>query len=389
MANNYLKELKLHKIFLFLLCGIVIVLFLNYNNLNLYKKKISSKIENFDTIQSILDFKPIENIIVNEIIDIDTDTKKSITIRQGQFNYDNLYKFIRVICPSEILSSSTTTAIYNKLNCRSIDVVNNKNNALFTEIFTINTNKLESINNVFASRLLDTRADKNLPYASNDKLIEIPLKFEHGININIDFILQFSYNINPSNIPSKIKISEILPSKFLIESQKSKYKTYDLESFKLEMNTNDNNNYLMIFTLPDVNSNNKTLNQELVLDLKFNNFTTNSTTYEALLGDVNIFKSVMTYNIYYKDNKVFSTNVKVIFNTTDISGNLKDYTENEIKSIFTETLNDKYNKIVTPLFLMDNEISKKEKMINDIKSHYLLNELSNIQSNIKFFNNFS
>jgi hypothetical protein len=97
----------------------------------------------------------------------------------------------------------------------------------------------------------------------------------------------------------------------------------------------------------------------------------------------------MTYNIYYKSSIVFSTDIKVIFNTTEHSGNLKDYTENKIKSIFTETLNDKYNKIVTPLFLMDNDISKKEKIINDIKSHYLLNELSNVQSNIKFFNNFS
>lgn len=387
MANNYLKDIKLHKILLFILCGIVIVLFLNYNNLNLYKKKIATKIENFDSVKNNLGFTPITDISSPVIKEAETNT--SIKLDNVKLSYDNLYKFIRTICPNEILESSIPIAIYNKLSCRSIDIVNNKNNALFTEIFTINTNNLDSDNNVFASRLLDTRVDKNMPYANDDKLLEIPLKFEHGIDINIDFILQFSYNINTTHIPSKIKIKEILPSNFLIESEKSKYKTYELDNFKLDLNPSDDNNYLMTFTLPDVNSNNKLLKQEIVLDLKFNNFTASSITYEALLNDINIFKSVMIYNIYYNDNKVFSTNIKVIFNTAESSDNLKDYTETEIKSIFTETLNDKYNKIVTPLFLMDNDISKKEKLISDIKSHYLLNELSNVQSNIKFFNNFS
>lgn len=393
--TNYLKGFKLHQILLFIICGILVVLFLNYNNISLYVKssKYNQNTENVNYVNNILSRNVNENIVETFKSKLSNTTLNLPTFNNYEINsssYDNIYYFLKILSPSDSKTDDgKLNAIYNKLYISSLDIVNNLNNKLYTEIYNVSENKYNNKENVFVSKVLDIRKDKTKDYALQQDLISIPLKFEYGITLDIDFIMQFSYNINPAKIPSKIKITEIPTSEYLIKSEKSKYNTYILDSFKLETIPTIPEKYILIFDLPDYIHNNNIFKQKLLLNLFFNNLVVDSNIdYKSLITKLNILKSTMTYNIEFNNEIIFSTDINFIVDRLNLSGPLKTYTENEIENIFTDTLNDKYNKIVTPLFELDNNLSKKEKEINTIKQHYFLNELSNYQNNIKFFNNY-
>jgi hypothetical protein len=385
--NNYLKEFKVHQVLLFIICGILIVLFLNYNNLMLYKKKLllSSNTKLYDNVNNTM----IESF--NTISSIQPRTIPSVPEIFGSSNINssitNIFNVIRLLSLIEKEVNDSKLATYNKLRITSFDIVNNLNNRLYEGIYNVNENKLFTMKNVFISKELDTRAYKNRSYSRNDR-IPIPFKFEYGVKLDIDFILQFSYNINPLKVPSKITITEVPSSEFLIKSEKDKYNTYTLDSFSLDIEPNNPNIVIFKFNLPDFKHSTYTLNQELKLKLHFNTNVATELNYVALMSKLNVFTSTLQYNILRKNNILFSVDMRFIYDKYDITGSLKDYTEKEIENIFTDTLNDKYNKIITPLFVLDNDLSKHEKEINDIRKHYLLDELSSVKNNVKFFNTF-
>jgi hypothetical protein len=102
MANNYLKEFKVHQVLLFIICGILVVLFLNYNNLILYSKpKATSSnnvlyenvnhavIETFNSVEPFTDsLNDDKYYLYMEILRINNNTVSYIEMNEITF-YDN------------------------------------------------------------------------------------------------------------------------------------------------------------------------------------------------------------------------------------------------------------------------------------------------------------
>ena len=117
-----------------------------------------------------------------------------------------------------------------------------------------------------------------------------------------------------------------------------------------------------------------------------------------MLREIDNVSSKLIYSIYdnefYNDNsskeknKLFEFESPFMIDLLNSKENLNEYTKQKLQSLHMETLNDNYNEAVSSMFNLDNKISKKEKIINDVKKHYLFNELSNLQNNIKFYNTY-
>lgn len=381
MINKYKKE----NILLFIGIGILIVIFLYYNNFTLYKTTKYKEHFNNNTTE-------LPYFIQSNNSDIASDIKKNELLVE-------LYKFL---IPFEDNNSDNTNinARYNVLSLftkkynEEIRLLNNKNN-----LYNVNINNLHNIKNSFVNNLIDLRENNTGEYAklTYNNLINLG----NGITINIEFLSNLTYPVK-YNFPVRFIIEEKTYDSGNINNT-SNIKKYETDNMKIEP-INDKE-FNLIFNIqnnndkyPELNINNNTLlYHQIIIKLILLNdiykITNNKPRFIDLLENINIYKSKLIYKIYTSNNYnsnnlVFEFESNFMINKIDTSKDLNEYTRQRLKDMHIETLNDNYNVIVSDMFNLDNKISKKEKIIKNIKNHYLLNELSNAQNNMKFYNTY-
>jgi hypothetical protein len=65
----------------------------------------------------------------------------------------------------------------------------------------------------------------------------------------------------------------------------------------------------------------------------------------------------------------------------------QEYTYKKMADIIGETLNEKIGSIVSPMFMLDNKINTMEQKLRKTQDAYYFNNLSNDQTNFRFYNN--
>lgn len=410
MVKNYKQE----NILLFIGIGILIVIFLYYNNFTLYTKNNNIKNNNI-----------ANNNIANNNITNNNDVEKegfvSKTLELPTFEQaededvtneikrtnllTELYKFL-IPYEDENTDVSNTNARYNVLSLftkkykEEIALLNNKNN-----LYVVNKNNLNNVKNALVSNQIDLRENGNGEYANTvfNNLINIG----NGVNINVEFLSNFTYPVK-YNCPVRFIIEDkSYDGSSVDELNTKKYQTDNMRiepisatEFHLIFNIpNNNEKYPELNINTTVDGENKVINLyhqiviKLVLNTDIDKITKEKAEFMALLENINIFESKYIYRVYDNEmynsgNMVFEFESRFILNKIDVSKDLNEYTKQRLKDMHIETLNENYNVIVSDMFNLDNKISKKEKIIQNIKNHYLLNELSNTQNNIKFYNTY-
>ena len=65
---------------------------------------------------------------------------------------------------------------------------------------------------------------------------------------------------------------------------------------------------------------------------------------------------------------------------------MNDWLTNSINKENENLLNNKLDNIITPMFDLDNEIEKRDKVVKRIHDIYRFNKLSNSQNTLRFYN---
>ena len=66
--------------------------------------------------------------------------------------------------------------------------------------------------------------------------------------------------------------------------------------------------------------------------------------------------------------------------------NMQEYTYKKLGNITEEVLNEKVGNIVAPMFLLDSKLNNMENNLKKVHDAYFFNNLSNNQTNYKFYN---
>ena len=423
MINKLNKE----SVLLFIGIGILIVIFLNYNNIILYKLKDKIN-ENFeeatplqidDTLPTFIKGTTSDNVkMLVKNNHLDTLLNKFIQYLIPYEKNDN-----KPTTPSENSDSytdvdddkSTTNARYNILNLYTKNFKNEiKKTNFVNNMYKINKNIFEGNNNVFVNKEIDLRLNNEGIYNKNIKKNIINLA--NGLNFKIDFILNYLYP-NSNNIPVNITIKENTLDFFGNNITNINDKTYHIDELIILPILNENENgtidtddlnygreFHLIMQLPTnhFNTVNNIKNEpelyhqfiiKIILKKSIIDISLTNNNFTDLINNIDIYKSKLYYNVYNNENfnennKVFSFECNYIINILNSSGDLNEYTKNKLEIMHKETLNDNYNEIISNLFNMDNKLTEKEKIIQTMKKHYLYNELSNLQNNMQFYNTF-
>lgn len=406
-------NIKSENVLLFIGIGILIVIFLNYNNLILHKKILNNnqtkynntKIKYNDVVET---FNPISTI--PELVELPIN--KPGNINTDNIDYQNrLNKFIQFIIPSEDVNKKPRIANYNVLNIKTknfykeIKTLQNTNN-----FYNVTKNEYNSVNNVFVNEKIDLRINNSGNYASNSSISSSLINLADGISIKIGFLLNYNYP-NNNTIPVAVIIKERGQDLTLSYDE---INTYEVDELVIYPNTN--NEFVLVINIPNDENKYPHLNYlkkgdattqklyhqlKIILKLKTKIYDINITQtdtpisekFPLLLNEINTSTSKIVYSIYNNenysdDNKLFEFETQFMVDLLNNKENLNEYTKSKLKQLHTETLNDNYNEIVSTMFNVDNKITKKEKIINDVKQYYLFNELSNLQNNIKFYNTY-
>jgi hypothetical protein len=90
------------------------------------------------------------------------------------------------------------------------------------------------------------------------------------------------------------------------------------------------------------------------------------------IGSVSTYTNYLAWQMYIKN-----------VSSDKISAN--DFLKERLSQKQKELLHDKYNDIITPMFMVDNKIANLENSINTIKDTYNFNKLNNMATNIRFY----
>jgi hypothetical protein len=420
--------IKKENVLLFIGIGLLIVIFLNYNNLVLYKKNEITNKTNTDTINNL---KHNNNNIegFNDDTGDTTTSDTTTTTPLPEFVLSNstddltlierLNKFIQFVVPSQDSSKTPPIAYYNVLKIKTKNFIKEVKNLGSNNFYSVNKNKYINggnvTENVFVNTDIDLRKQNSgsYPLTTTQSLINLG----KGLSIDIGFLFNYKYP-NSNIVPVNVIIKERGMDTERIYEEINSYEHDELQiipntdtEFDLVIKLpNDAKKYPHLNYFKQNDNTSQKLYHKITIKLKLKTDIKDITTVDAddenipdkfpdLLKEINTASSKLTYSIYDNDfysddsddpkkNILFEFESQFMVDLLNSKANLNEYTKNKLQSLHMETLNDNYNEIVSDMFNLDNKISKKEKIINDVKQHYLFNEISNLQNNIKFYNTY-
>jgi hypothetical protein len=110
-----------------------------------------------------------------------------------------------------------------------------------------------------------------------------------------------------------------------------------------------------------------------------------SYTPQAIIPMMTPYNSFMEYKVFIiPDNEIYSSQLYIInarAGVVDANAYMKKNLEEQNKEI----LRDKYNAIITPMFMVDNKLSQLEDNLQVIKDAYEFNRLNSMASQLRFY----
>lgn len=225
------------------------------------------------------------------------------------------------------------------------------------------------------------------------------LNGKHGLDINIIFRYNYEGDYN-NTVDVDAYIKELSPpdTKLSLEEQAA-YKTIIFKKCKIDYNVNDPDRIQLAFTQTtayksQVVTNGAQVRQTYIIYLNIPglaNLLKNNTGMASVINNVIPYNSFLDYVIEWQPSG--TTEFETIFNSQLYIINTKPgvvdantYMKVNLEQQNKEILRDKYNGIITPMFMIDNSLSKLESSLDSIKDAYDFNRLNNMATQLKFYN---
>jgi len=269
-------------------------------------------------------------------------------------------------------------------------------------------------------------------FSKVDRNQDFFLNMINGVAIDINFVNNYVRDFNDT-IETETLVEELLPNNFEgTQEDKKRYKDYTFNTciveiseivddvvnennardvviltLEKEINIGDNNddntyNYLEVLN-KDITDDKKKCKSifaiqkcivKIVLneDIKINA----DTNFKNFVENINVPESSFSYELGFRYISMTGQEIipvkgiykvelylnNVEYQTTSMNKWLQDKINTENK----ELLNEKLEKIITPMFDLDNEIEKRSKVVKRIHDIYRFNKLNNSRNTMRFYN---
>ena len=225
------------------------------------------------------------------------------------------------------------------------------------------------------------------------------LNGKNGIDINIIFRYNYEGDYN-NTVDVDAYIKELSPPDVKLSPEdQSTYKTIIFKKCKIDYNINDPDRIQLSFTRTtnyksQVVYDGTQVRQTYTIYLNIPglaNLLKNNTGMASVINNAIPYNSFLDYVIEWQPTG--KTDFEIIFNSQLYIINSKPgvvdantYMKANLEEQNKEILRDKYNGIITPMFMIDNSLSKLENSLNNIKDAYEFNRLNNMATQLKFYN---
>lgn len=225
------------------------------------------------------------------------------------------------------------------------------------------------------------------------------LNGKHGLDINIIFIYNYEGDYN-NTVDVDAFIKELPPPDVkLSPAEQSAYKTLTFKKCKLDYNINDPDRIQLSFTRTtnyksQVVYNTAQVRQTYTIYLNIPglaNLLKNNTGMASVINNAIPYNSFLDYVIEWQPSgknefeTIFNSQLYIINSKPGVV-DANTYMKTNLEAQNKEILRDKYNGIITPMFMIDNNLSKLESSLDNIKDAYEFNRLNNMATQLKFYN---
>lgn len=389
------------------LCGILIVCFINIDSpINAsIKSSIKSSIK-----QDVEPFQDPTSTTPSTTQNISAQIAASIAASTSITNYKKklnaLFAASTTPVPTSLnqINSELKEAYLNELNIQTLPKTNS-DDIIVTYFYFING--APSPNSSALDQLIDFVLSEKA-----DRSKDFFLRADDGINIEILFKYNFKNDFNDI-VDVEAVVTETPPvTRALSDAEKARYKSMTFDKCEIDYITIDTDEYIKLtlkkstiitdndYTSPPGATNTNTILgtkevlQEFIIYLRITDLGTKLNTannsLESTLSAFIPFDSYLEYKVGMRIGSAATyTNYlswqMYIKNASSDKVNANTFLRERLSLKQKELLHDKYNEIITPMFMVDNKIAKLEKSIDIIKDSYNFNKLNNMATNIRFY----
>jgi hypothetical protein len=379
------------------LCGILIVCFIN----------IDSPIKNIDQVQTVEPFQSPDVTTTTATLSASQQITRQISAA-GITNYKKKINalFAATISPTPtIFDQSNTNLKEAYLNTLTVQTLPKTNPEDIIVTYFYFKNGAPSPTSPALDQLIDFVLTEKA-----DRAKDFFLRADNGITIDILFKYNFKNDFNDI-VDVEAIVTETPPvTRSLSDAEKARYKSLTFDKCEIDYTTVNTDEYIKLtlkkstiitdYTPPagatntNVISGTKEVLQEFIIYLRISDLTTKlsnvSNTLELTLSDFIPFDSYLEYKVSMRIGSVSTyTNYLAwqmyIKNVSSDKISANDFLKERLSQKQKELLHDKYNDIITPMFMVDNKIANLENSINTIKDTYNFNKLNNMATNIRFY----
>lgn len=393
--NNACAKLNLQMLILLVLCGILITCFVNIYHLP----------KPFPLSKTTLD---IQQSIINEPFQTETDQNELTIAKSVKYN-----KQLRAMFAANIFTQVSSDASHTNnqiayLNLLALQTLpkTNPDDIIVTNFYLKNKDISHT------SPALDQFVAFVLSL-KEDRAADFFLKADNGVDVNILFKYNYKSDFNDT-VDVEAIVTERLPenrsSTGISDNERASYKSITFDKCTIEYNIKDiikltlkksvilpENAFILPQGVTDPNTiaGQKEILQEFVIYLQSDGLLTTldsnkPLTLELVIANFIPYNSIMEYKVSMRiGNATTYTNYltwQMYLKSAVVDKvNANTFLAEKLSLKQKELLHDKYNSIITPMFIVDNKISNLEKSIQNIQSTYNFNKLNNMASNIRFY----
>lgn len=387
-------KLNIQLFILLALCGILIVCFIN---IDLPIKTINTQtVEPFQSSNMITTTLSANQQINNQI------SAASITNFKKKLNALFASSTTQLPVSSNQINNNLKEAYLNELHVQTLPKTN-QDDIIVTYFYFRNGAPSEN------SSALDHLIDFVLT-EKRDRSKDFFLRADNGITIDILFKYNFKNDFSDI-VDVEAIVTETPPTtRSLSDAEKGRYKSLTFDKCEIDYTTVNTDEYIKLtlkkttlitdYTPPagvtnlDSISGTKEVLQEFIIYLQISELSSklnmNNNTLELTIADFIPFDSYLEYKVGMRiGNAAIYTNYLAwqmyIKNVSTDKVSANDFLRERLSLKQKELLHDKYNEIITPMFMVDNKIANLENSINVIKDTYNFNKLNNMATNIRFY----
>ena len=388
MFGNTNFEFNLQVFILLVLCGILITCFVNIENIDPNPHKITQNANNSNNVGLLPSLKE------------SFETEELTIAQSAKYN-----KQLRQMFAANIRNEANATPAYlNLLKLQTLSKTN-PDDIIVTNFYLKNKDVKHD------SPALDQLVAFILSPKEN-RASDFFLKADNGVDTDILFKYNYKSDFNDTVDVEAVVTEKYPDTRTLSESEKVGYKAMTFDKCTIEYNIKDIIKLTLkksvilpenAFILPQGVSDplriagQKEVLQEFIFyiqssDLKAKLDTNNNNNLqpELVMSNFIPYNSIMEYKVSMRiGNESLFTNylawqlyLKNVI-TDKVSANT--FLTEKLALKQKELLHDKYNDIITPMFMVDNKISNLDKSIQNIQATYNFNKLNNMTTNIRFY----